>query len=173
MSYPTWQMPWLSEHHSCLPPPQLFFFFICRYRSLPLPAYCVPEHFTLYMYACLHGHRMLCDIALFAFVYEPDSSYYTLYNIILCIFNSPLHLTKFSRLCESPLLETSLFFLLSWSSFLATEATGLSGEGCMHYIEMYLCVCVCRPVLWRMERSDRIEIMLVNTSGASSRNCMH
>uniref|UniRef100_A0A667YLK7 Sodium/hydrogen exchanger n=1 Tax=Myripristis murdjan TaxID=586833 RepID=A0A667YLK7_9TELE len=27
----------------------------------------------------------------------------------------------------NPLLETSLFFLLSWSSFLATEATGLSG----------------------------------------------
>ncbi|XP_071778497.2 sodium/hydrogen exchanger 9-like [Centroberyx gerrardi] len=36
-------------------------------------------------------------------------------------------LTKFTRLCESPLLETSLFFLLSWSSFLSAEASGLSG----------------------------------------------
>uniref|UniRef100_UPI0037E7373E sodium/hydrogen exchanger 9-like n=1 Tax=Semicossyphus pulcher TaxID=241346 RepID=UPI0037E7373E len=36
-------------------------------------------------------------------------------------------LTKFTRLCESPLLQTSLFFLLSWSSFLSAEASGLSG----------------------------------------------
>ncbi|KAM3860764.1 sodium/hydrogen exchanger 9-like [Diretmus argenteus] len=36
-------------------------------------------------------------------------------------------LTKFTRLCESPLLETSLLFLLSWSSFLTAEAGGLSG----------------------------------------------
>ncbi|XP_045924643.1 sodium/hydrogen exchanger 9-like isoform X1 [Micropterus dolomieu] len=36
-------------------------------------------------------------------------------------------LTKFTRLCENPLLETSVFFLLSWSSFLSAEASGLSG----------------------------------------------
>ncbi|XP_037550015.1 sodium/hydrogen exchanger 9-like [Nematolebias whitei] len=36
-------------------------------------------------------------------------------------------LTKFTRLHESPLLETSVFFLLSWSSFLSAEACGLSG----------------------------------------------
>ncbi|XP_040922166.1 sodium/hydrogen exchanger 9-like [Toxotes jaculatrix] len=36
-------------------------------------------------------------------------------------------LTKFTRLHENPLLETSVFFLLSWSSFLSAEASGLSG----------------------------------------------
>ncbi|XP_036935109.1 sodium/hydrogen exchanger 9-like isoform X2 [Acanthopagrus latus] len=36
-------------------------------------------------------------------------------------------LTKFTRLGENPLLETVVFFLLSWSSFLSAEATGLSG----------------------------------------------
>ncbi|XP_008290940.1 sodium/hydrogen exchanger 9 isoform X1 [Stegastes partitus] len=36
-------------------------------------------------------------------------------------------LTKFTRLHENPLLETSVFFLLSWSSFLSAQAGGLSG----------------------------------------------
>ncbi|XP_005722786.1 sodium/hydrogen exchanger 9-like [Pundamilia nyererei] len=36
-------------------------------------------------------------------------------------------LTKFTRLHENPLLETSVFFLLSWSSYLSAEACGLSG----------------------------------------------
>ncbi|KAJ8376061.1 hypothetical protein SKAU_G00066410 [Synaphobranchus kaupii] len=37
------------------------------------------------------------------------------------------HLTKFTRLSEFPLLETGLFFLLSWSAFLSAEACGLTG----------------------------------------------
>ncbi|XP_029955547.1 sodium/hydrogen exchanger 9-like isoform X1 [Salarias fasciatus] len=36
-------------------------------------------------------------------------------------------LTKFTRLWENPLLETSVFVLLSWSSFLSADACGLSG----------------------------------------------
>nr|XP_015216722.1 PREDICTED: sodium/hydrogen exchanger 9 [Lepisosteus oculatus] len=36
-------------------------------------------------------------------------------------------LTKFTRLYEYPMLETGLFFLLSWSAFLSAEACGLSG----------------------------------------------
>ncbi|KAJ8278030.1 hypothetical protein GJAV_G00083000 [Gymnothorax javanicus] len=41
----------------------------------------------------------------------------------LFIFN----LNKFTRLYEFPLLETGLFFLLSWSAFLSAEACGLTG----------------------------------------------
>ncbi|KAM6414128.1 sodium/hydrogen exchanger 9 [Rhynochetos jubatus] len=37
------------------------------------------------------------------------------------------HLTKFTKLCEFPMLETGLFFLLSWSAFLSAEACGLTG----------------------------------------------
>ncbi|XP_048362055.1 sodium/hydrogen exchanger 9 [Sphaerodactylus townsendi] len=36
-------------------------------------------------------------------------------------------LTKFTKLCEFPMLETGLFFLLSWSAFLSAEAGGLTG----------------------------------------------
>ncbi|KAM8804940.1 sodium/hydrogen exchanger 9 [Eudromia elegans] len=37
------------------------------------------------------------------------------------------HLTKFTKLCEFPMLETGLVFLLSWSAFLSAEAAGLTG----------------------------------------------
>ncbi|XP_035270497.1 sodium/hydrogen exchanger 9-like isoform X2 [Anguilla anguilla] len=36
-------------------------------------------------------------------------------------------LTKFTRLSDFPLLETGLFFLLSWSAFLSAEACGMTG----------------------------------------------
>ncbi|XP_059849713.1 sodium/hydrogen exchanger 9-like [Hypanus sabinus] len=36
-------------------------------------------------------------------------------------------LTKFTKLCEFPMLETGIFFLLSWSAFLSAEACGLTG----------------------------------------------
>ncbi|NXN82448.1 SL9A9 protein, partial [Bombycilla garrulus] len=38
-----------------------------------------------------------------------------------------MHLTKFTKLHEFPMLETGLFFLLSWSAFLSAEAAGLTG----------------------------------------------
>ncbi|KAJ8266936.1 hypothetical protein GJAV_G00136370 [Gymnothorax javanicus] len=37
------------------------------------------------------------------------------------------HVTKFTRLREFPLLETALFFLMSWSTFLLAEACGFTG----------------------------------------------
>lgn len=41
------------------------------------------------------------------------------------------HLTKFTKLCDFPMLETGLFFLLSWSAFLSAEAAGLTGKCCI------------------------------------------
>ncbi|KAJ1198357.1 hypothetical protein NDU88_002198 [Pleurodeles waltl] len=37
------------------------------------------------------------------------------------------HVTKFTKLQEFPLLETGLFFLMSWSTFLLAEACGFTG----------------------------------------------
>jgi len=36
--------------------------------------------------------------------------------------------TKFTKLHCFPLLETALFFLMSWSTFLLAEACGFTGE---------------------------------------------
>lgn len=37
------------------------------------------------------------------------------------------HVTKFTKLRDFPLLETALFFLMSWSTFLLAEACGFTG----------------------------------------------
>lgn len=36
-------------------------------------------------------------------------------------------MTKFTKLRDFPLLETALFFLMSWSTFLLAEACGFTG----------------------------------------------
>ncbi|KAK3521587.1 hypothetical protein QTP70_014766, partial [Hemibagrus guttatus] len=41
--------------------------------------------------------------------------------------NTLYYLTKFTRLSDFPLLETALFFLMSWSTFLLAEACGITG----------------------------------------------
>ena len=41
-----------------------------------------------------------------------------------------LQLMKFSNLRAYPLLETSMFFIMSYSTFLFAEFAGLTGEGC-------------------------------------------
>lgn len=38
------------------------------------------------------------------------------------------HVTKFTKLRDFPLLETALFFLMSWSTFLLAEACGFTGR---------------------------------------------
>ncbi|KAM4545137.1 sodium/hydrogen exchanger 6-like [Odontesthes bonariensis] len=40
---------------------------------------------------------------------------------------TPPHVTKFTKLRDFPLLETALFFLMSWSTFLLAEACGFTG----------------------------------------------
>ncbi|NXU72839.1 SL9A9 protein, partial [Oreotrochilus melanogaster] len=64
-------------------------------------------------------------LGIFAGSFAMGSSYAVLafcYSLIMCY-----HLTKFTKLCEFPMLETGLFFLLSWSAFLSAEAAGLTG----------------------------------------------
>lgn len=49
----------------------------------------------------------------------------------------PLHVTKFTKLRDFQLLETALFFLMSWSTFLLAEACGFTGtvsSGIVHYV---------------------------------------
>ncbi|NWR41951.1 SL9A9 protein, partial [Regulus satrapa] len=61
-------------------------------------------------------------LGIFAGSFAMGSSYAVVTALI-----SFMHLTKFTKLCEFPLLETGLFFLLSWSAFLSAEAAGLTG----------------------------------------------
>ncbi|NWY73456.1 SL9A9 protein, partial [Erithacus rubecula] len=61
-------------------------------------------------------------LGIFAGSFAMGSSYAVVTALI-----SSMHLTKFTKLCEFPMLETGLFFLLSWSAFLSAEAAGLTG----------------------------------------------
>ncbi|NXU18390.1 SL9A9 protein, partial [Pardalotus punctatus] len=61
-------------------------------------------------------------LGIFAGSFAMGSSYGVVTALI-----SFMHLTKFTKLCEFPMLETGLFFLLSWSAFLSAEAAGLTG----------------------------------------------
>ncbi|NXC91067.1 SL9A9 protein, partial [Cercotrichas coryphoeus] len=60
-------------------------------------------------------------LGIFAGSFAMGSSY----AVVTALISS--HLTKFTKLCEFPMLETGLFFLLSWSAFLSAEAAGLTG----------------------------------------------
>ncbi|NXC94331.1 SL9A9 protein, partial [Certhia familiaris] len=61
-------------------------------------------------------------LGIFAGSFAMGSSYAVVTALI-----SFMHLTKFTKLCDFPVLETGLFFLLSWSAFLSAEAAGLTG----------------------------------------------
>lgn len=67
---------------------------------------------------------------------------------------TPSHVTKFTKLSDFPLLETALFFLMSWSTFLLAEACGFTGKLQTHeslettwkhiyYKLLYLNACSC------------------------------
>ncbi|KFU92651.1 Sodium/hydrogen exchanger 9, partial [Chaetura pelagica] len=63
-------------------------------------------------------------LGIFAGSFAMGSSYAVVTALISFMV---YHLTKFTKLCEFPMLETGLFFLLSWSAFLSAEAAGLTG----------------------------------------------
>ncbi|KFV88550.1 Sodium/hydrogen exchanger 9 [Struthio camelus australis] len=66
-------------------------------------------------------------LGIFAGSFAMGSSYAVVTALISFIVSIFQHLTKFTKLCEFPMLETGLFFLLSWSAFLSAEAAGLTG----------------------------------------------
>lgn len=68
------------------------------------------------MTALISSHQLKCSTA----VLEHFLLVWTL------TFTWP-HVTKFTKLRDFPLLETALFFLMSWSTFLLAEACGFTG----------------------------------------------
>ncbi|MEQ2279369.1 Sodium/hydrogen exchanger 7 [Ameca splendens] len=48
-------------------------------------------------------------------------------NAKSCLSLTGFYVTKFTKLHCFPLLETALFFLMSWSTFLLAEACGFTG----------------------------------------------
>lgn len=47
---------------------------------------------------------------------------------VVKFFDCGVHVTKFTKLRDFQLLETALFFLMSWSTFLLAEACGFTGN---------------------------------------------
>ncbi|XP_038671477.1 sodium/hydrogen exchanger 9-like isoform X2 [Scyliorhinus canicula] len=61
------------------------------------------------------------SVGNFAWIFAGSFAMGSVYGIFTAL------LTKFTKLCEFPMLETGIFFLLSWSAFLSAEASGLTG----------------------------------------------
>uniref|UniRef100_A0A452U0G3 Sodium/hydrogen exchanger n=1 Tax=Ursus maritimus TaxID=29073 RepID=A0A452U0G3_URSMA len=125
-------------------------------------------HADVDLYALLFGESVLNDAVAIVLsssivAYQPAglnthafdaAAFFKSVGIFLGIFSGPCdalgtwaHVTKFTKLHCFPLLETALFFLMSWSTFLLAEACGFTGgfslplrypsspcsEGCAHY----------------------------------------
>ncbi|EMP27459.1 Sodium/hydrogen exchanger 6 [Chelonia mydas] len=73
------------------------------------------------LYALLFGESVLNDAV--AIVLSSVATICCVNILSLTVFN----VTKFTKLREFPLLETGLFFLMSWSTFLLAEACGFTG----------------------------------------------
>jgi len=61
----------------------------------------------------------------------------TIFNFSLTIIYC-LKITKYTHIRDFPLLETSLFFLMSYATFLAAEAAELTGEYALLLDNIYL-----------------------------------
>ncbi|XP_041029234.1 sodium/hydrogen exchanger 9-like isoform X1 [Carcharodon carcharias] len=61
------------------------------------------------------------SVGNFAWIFAGSFAMGSAYGIVTAL------LTKFTKLCEFPMLETGIFFFLSWSAFLSAEASGLTG----------------------------------------------
>ncbi|KAJ8276418.1 hypothetical protein COCON_G00081700 [Conger conger] len=86
------------------------------------------------LYALLFGESVLNDAVAIVLsssigAYQPTGDNTFEATAMLKSFGVFLvsHVTKFTRLRDFPLLETALFFLMSWSTFLLAEACGFTG----------------------------------------------
>ncbi|XP_072329994.1 sodium/hydrogen exchanger 9-like isoform X2 [Scyliorhinus torazame] len=61
------------------------------------------------------------SVGNFAWIFAGSFAMGSVYGIFTAL------ISKFTKLCEFPMLETGIFFLLSWSAFLSAEASGLTG----------------------------------------------
>ena len=97
--------------------------------------------FVIFVYQCVHCHSSVDEYD----VPPGESSSFHGYSVVIsflkfigifvgsfvlgCVIGLVTALfLKMSKLCDYPLLETSLFMLLSYSAFLIAEAASLSGE---------------------------------------------
>ncbi|KAJ8282500.1 hypothetical protein COCON_G00050190 [Conger conger] len=97
-------------------------------------------HADVDLYALLFGESVMNDAVAIVLsssivAYQPSganthtfdaAAFFKSVGIFLGIF-SGIHVTKFTKLHCFPLLETALFFLMSWSTFLLAEACGFTG----------------------------------------------
>ncbi|GAA6072376.1 sodium/hydrogen exchanger 6b isoform X1, partial [Tachysurus ichikawai] len=67
------------------------------------------------------GEAMLASLGLFLGVFSGSFLLGSAAGVLTAL------LTKFTRLRDFPLLETALFFLMSWSTFLLAEACSITG----------------------------------------------
>ncbi|KAJ6653780.1 hypothetical protein lerEdw1_008710 [Lerista edwardsae] len=69
-------------------------------------------------------HELQVDVELYALLFGES----VLNDAVAIVLSSSFfHVTKFTKLREFQLLETGLFFLMSWSTFLLAEACGFTG----------------------------------------------
>lgn len=62
---------------------------------------------------------------------------------VVKFFDCGVHVTKFTKLRDFQLLETALFFLMSWSTFLLAEACGFTGNTHAHRSTHSTCMAYC------------------------------
>ncbi|KAL7390474.1 hypothetical protein ABVT39_021985 [Epinephelus coioides] len=68
-------------------------------------------------------NELKVDVDLYALLFGES----VLNDAVAIVLSSFPHVTKFTKLRDFPLLETALFFLMSWSTFLLAEACGFTG----------------------------------------------
>uniref|UniRef100_A0A672Q264 Sodium/hydrogen exchanger n=1 Tax=Sinocyclocheilus grahami TaxID=75366 RepID=A0A672Q264_SINGR len=70
---------------------------------------------------------MLKSFGIFLGVFSGSFALGVATGVVTLFSLTPFHVTKFTKLRDFPLLETALFFLMSWSTFLLAEACGFTG----------------------------------------------